>query len=108
MSEIEMIAIEKGIAGVKKFDEFLDQLPDEFFGQNQSSKTVLQKKFKQIFEADPFQPTNQIMEKLYINLLLDETCPDTNGLKQILKIGFNTDFAKIDLPKTTKPSEDYN
>lgn len=98
MPELETKILELMRGGIRKFDGFLDQIPDEFFGLQDSAKAELQKKFKTLWEANPYQTAKQIIDILISKILNDRTCPDGNALKQILTVGANTDFTKPDLP----------
>jgi len=98
MSELESHIVEIMRGGIKKFNVFLDQIPDEFFGLQDSSKDSLQKNFKELWEENPYQTAKQLIDQLITKVVNDRTCPDGNALRQILKVGVNTDFAKPDLP----------
>lgn len=99
MSEVETIILELMRGGIKKFDNFISQIPDEFFGLQTSSKEDLKKTFKQHWESNPYQTAKQVLDSIISDVINDITCPSGNSLKQILVIGCNTDFAKPELPE---------
>ncbi len=99
MSEQETQILEIMRGGIRKFNGFLDQIPDDFFGLQASSKEELQKQFKKRWEENPYQTPKQIIEQFLPEITNDITCPDSNALKQILTIGINSDFAAPELPK---------
>ncbi len=98
MSEMETQILEAMRGGIKKFDVFLSQIPDDFFGLQGSSQEELQKQFKELWEQNPYQNAQQVMEKIVSNVKNDRTCTDGNVLVQILVIGAKTDFASPNLP----------
>lgn len=100
MSEQETQILEIMRGGIRKFNEFLAQIPDEFFGLQNSSKEELQKQFKSLWEQNPYQNTQQVMEKVLSNVKNDITCPDSNALVQLLAIAAKTDFAKPNIPNS--------
>ncbi|MCX6779969.1 MAG: hypothetical protein NT034_02180 [Candidatus Magasanikbacteria bacterium] len=126
MSEQETQILEIMRGGIRKFNNFLDQIPDEFFGLQASSKEELQKQIKTRWQDNPYQTPKQIVDSLLSDIVNDITCPDANALKQILTIGVNSDFAPPELPEKpvflgemskedlegktiiAKPSEDVN
>lgn len=99
MTEIETAVLEIMRGGIRKFNNFIDQIPGEFFGLVASSKEELKKTFKQNWESNPYQTAKQVSDSLISGVLNDITCPSGNSLKQILVIGSNTDFAKPELPE---------
>ncbi|MBI5221344.1 MAG: hypothetical protein HY979_00875 [Candidatus Magasanikbacteria bacterium] len=98
MSEMETQILEAMRGGIKKFDDFLPQIPDEFFGVQTSSQEELQKKFKELWEQNPYQNASQVMEKMLSSVKNDRTCPDGNALIKILTVGAKTDFIPPNLP----------
>ncbi len=99
MSEMETHVLEIMRGGIRKFNNFLGQIPDEFFGLQSSSKNELQKEFRRAWEENPYQTAKQIVDRLISAVVNDITCPDGKALRQILSVGANTDFAKPDLPE---------
>ena len=61
MSEMETAVLEIMRGGIRKFDNFIDQIPDEFFGLQDSSKEELKKVFRQNWGSNPFQTAKQIL-----------------------------------------------
>lgn len=126
MSETEFKILEVMRGGIRKFNGFLDQIPDDFFGLQASSKEELQKQFQARWEENPYQNPKEVIGTLLSDVLNDITCPDGNALKQVLAIGAQTDFAPPELPEkpvflgemnksdlegkpiVAKPSEDIN
>lgn len=99
MSETEFKILEVMRGGIRKFNGFLDQIPDEFFGLQASSKEELQKQFQSRWEENPYQNPKEVVNTMMSDVLNDITCPDGNALKQILTIGTQTDFAPPELPE---------
>lgn len=98
MSNAETMVLQLMSEGVRKFDNFLDQIPDEFFGVSNSSKEALKKSFKQAWESNPYQTLKQVVDKIVPTIINDFTNNENLALINVLKTGVQTDLSVTDLP----------